>query len=207
MSLCQAIYVVPIINSVLIATGALGGVVLFREVPANLPLFTIGLALVLIGVVALSYGKYEAEKRQVEEDLSRGGGLSRAGNADPLLPRGRSGGSLFEEGGPGGLAGMPRRGGDSPDGCWDILLRPLTDASVNILVRNNTMNASYPPTLLRSGTSDRNASLKALRKASMDSRSGSAAWSRGGELTRMGSPTPLSRAGSAFGSTRGSNGP
>ncbi|PHJ22573.1 magnesium transporter nipa [Cystoisospora suis] len=202
----EAIYVVPIINSVLIATGALGGVILFREVPQNPPVFALGLALVVTGVVALSYGKYEAEKRQVEEDLSRGEAFARTGNADPLLPRGRSEGSLFDEGASGGRGGMSRGGGQPAEGCWDALLRPLTDASVNILVRNNTMNASYPPTLVRAGTSERNASLKVLRKASMDSRSGAAAWTRGGELRRMGSPAAQSGSGSAHGSNRGSDG-
>ncbi|PFH34382.1 hypothetical protein BESB_075340 [Besnoitia besnoiti] len=180
----EAIYVVPTINSVLIASGAIGGVILFEEVPRDAPLFALGLVLVVSGVTALSYGKYEAEKQKVAEDLRLQAAQGNS-NAEPLLPtheRSRFSSLL-------GFGASFFEGGRACDGCCDTLFRPLTSASVNILVRNNTMNAHYPSTLLGPATCEGNASLKVLRHASMEVRAAmSEANESGGVYSREESP-------------------
>eukprot|EP00922_Rhytidocystis_sp_ex-Travisia-forbesii_P037337 GHVS01055629.1.p1 GENE.GHVS01055629.1~~GHVS01055629.1.p1 ORF type:complete len:531 (+),score=70.37 GHVS01055629.1:63-1595(+) len=53
----QAFSVVPIVNSVITLSGAVGGILIFQEYPSNPILWSVGLVMILAGVLALSYAR------------------------------------------------------------------------------------------------------------------------------------------------------
>eukprot|EP00922_Rhytidocystis_sp_ex-Travisia-forbesii_P015309 GHVS01022838.1.p1 GENE.GHVS01022838.1~~GHVS01022838.1.p1 ORF type:complete len:465 (-),score=26.70 GHVS01022838.1:809-2203(-) len=122
----EAIYVVPIINSLLIACGSLGGLVLFNEIPSRYELYIAGMFLVCAGAAFLSYGKFEAEVSLLEKGLL---------NLPSTLSFDRE---------------TPQEPEEEPCcQCFDIICKPLTDLSVDILTRTNTISLDYPVSLLR----------------------------------------------------------
>lgn len=50
----RATFVIPMINTILIVTGSLGAIIIFNEIPKQIPLFTMGITLVIVGIYTLS---------------------------------------------------------------------------------------------------------------------------------------------------------
>eukprot|EP00918_Siedleckia_nematoides_P080345 GHVU01176176.1.p1 GENE.GHVU01176176.1~~GHVU01176176.1.p1 ORF type:complete len:496 (+),score=49.78 GHVU01176176.1:74-1489(+) len=126
----DAIYVVPVINSVLIAAGSIGGIVVFKEIPIEAGFFTLGLVLVVGGVVALSYGKYDSEK---DVNGAEGAGdalIQQQGDTEPLVE----------------TRGAAPTEGSSParKGCLEVICAPLVDATIKSLAVENVVVSRHP---------------------------------------------------------------
>eukprot|EP00922_Rhytidocystis_sp_ex-Travisia-forbesii_P015311 GHVS01022840.1.p1 GENE.GHVS01022840.1~~GHVS01022840.1.p1 ORF type:complete len:471 (-),score=70.22 GHVS01022840.1:819-2231(-) len=149
----EAIYVVPIINSLLIACGSFGGLVLFNEIPSRYDLYIAGMCLVCAGAAFLSYGKYEAEVALLQKGLLN---LPSTVSLDALQRH----------------AGEEEAAPPSCCQCFDYICKPLTDVSVDILTRTNTLSIDYPSSLLQQQSIRSRPSFTALEERSYSFGSG-----------------------------------
>eukprot|EP00921_Rhytidocystis_pertsovi_P009795 GHVQ01015742.1.p1 GENE.GHVQ01015742.1~~GHVQ01015742.1.p1 ORF type:complete len:448 (+),score=37.10 GHVQ01015742.1:1475-2818(+) len=130
----EAITVVPIINALLITSGALGGYFLFKEIPSRYDLYIIGIVSVTAGVAFLAYGKYTAEIQAIETGL-----------IDLPTPYER----------------VPE---EDTFSCFEWLCHPLTDLSLDIMSSTNAVSLLYPPALILEPTVRRRPSVQALER-------------------------------------------